>query len=131
MVELAVVPAATVGLLKVQDGDRAIVRERLDRLTKVVTDRLEQRWGGYRVAQMLCEEAYDLSADLEVGNVCVQVDAVEAIEVQKRVPVEHIVDVDHVCHGCHLQLMRPASASRMAARISRQPHLSVVRGWPH
>ena len=52
---------------------------------------------------MAGEEAHDLAADLEVGDVRVEVDAVEAVEVQHDMSVEDVVDVADLNHGCHSQ----------------------------
>jgi hypothetical protein len=42
------------------------------------------------------QELHDLSADLELTEVAVQVDAIQAVQVELHVPVEHIVDRDRI-----------------------------------
>ena len=42
------------------------------------------------------QELHDLSADLELTEVAVQVDPIQAVQVELHVPVEHIVDRDRI-----------------------------------
>ncbi|HET9565787.1 MAG TPA: hypothetical protein VFP27_15085 [Mycobacterium sp.] len=42
------------------------------------------------------QELYDLPAHLELTEVAVQVDPVQAVQVECHVPVEHIVDGDRI-----------------------------------
>ena len=42
------------------------------------------------------QELHDLSADLHPGQVAVQVEPVQTVQVELHVPVEHIVDRDRV-----------------------------------
>jgi hypothetical protein len=48
---------------------------------------------------MLGEEPDHLPAHLQVGNIGVEVDAIQALQVQPHMPVEQIVDVDRLGHG--------------------------------
>ena len=52
VIELAIVPARPVGLLELEDRDLALGREPLDLAAEAVADRLKQRRGGDRLAQM-------------------------------------------------------------------------------
>ena len=51
-----------------------------------------------RVAAQLGEEGDNLAADLEVGAVVVEVDAVEAFDVQCDVAIENIAEGAHQRH---------------------------------
>ena len=73
MIELAVVPAAAIGLLQAQHRDPLRVRERMNLLTEPITDLGEGRRMGDRVPQMIGQ------AD--------------------HMPVQHLVDVGRACHG--------------------------------
>ena len=95
MVELAIIPAGTVGPLEAQQGDGLLLSEGRDCLAEAVPDALEQGRGGDRVAQVLGQERDHLPADLQVGDVGVEVDAVQAVNVECHVTVEDIVDVHH------------------------------------
>lgn len=64
-----------------------------DRRAEPVTDLLEDRRGRDLVAQVRGQERHDLPADLQVGDVGVQVDAVQTLDVERDVPVEDVVDV--------------------------------------
>src|SRR6266571_4693216 len=99
VVELAIVPAGAVGPLEAQQGNVVCLGEGRDRLAEAVADAFEQGWGRHLVAQMLGQERDHLAADLQVGDVGVEVDAVQAIQVQCHVTVEDIVDVHHTGHG--------------------------------
>ncbi|HEY3193670.1 MAG TPA: hypothetical protein VGK42_00365 [Candidatus Dormibacteraeota bacterium] len=98
VIELAIVPAGTVGPLEAQQGNVVCLGEGRDRLAEAVADAFEQGWGRHLVAQMLGQERDHLAADLQVGDVGVEVDAVQAIQVEGDVTVEDIVDVDHHRH---------------------------------
>jgi hypothetical protein len=95
VVELAVVPAGAVGPLEPQQGNRLLLGEGRDCLAEAVPDALEQGRGGDLVAQVLGQERDHLAADLQVGDVGVEVDAVQAVQVKCHVTVEDIVDVHH------------------------------------
>jgi hypothetical protein len=95
VVELAVVPAGAVGPLEPQQGNRLLLGEGRDCLAEAVPDALEQGRGGDLVAQVLGQECHHLTADLQVGDVSVEVDAVQAVQVKCHVTVEDIVDVHH------------------------------------
>jgi hypothetical protein len=99
MVELAVVPAGRVGPPEAQQGDAPLLGEGRHRLAEAVTDALEQHRGGDLVAQMLGQERDHLAADLQVGDVGVEVDAIQALQVQPHMPIQQIVDVDRLGHG--------------------------------
>src|SRR5207245_11052475 len=47
---------------------------------------------------MLSQERHDLTADLQVGDVAIEVHPVEALQVQRHMAVEHIFDIDHLGH---------------------------------
>ena len=59
---------------------------------------LDQGWRSDGLIAMLTEKGHHLTAHLQRGNVGVQVNAVQAFEVQHHVPIEHLVDVANPCH---------------------------------
>jgi hypothetical protein len=95
MIKLAIIPAGAVKPLEAQQGNVVCLGEGRDRLAEAVADAFEQRRGRHLMAQMLGQERDHLAADLQVGDVGVEVDAVQAIQVQRDVTVEDIVDVHH------------------------------------
>jgi hypothetical protein len=110
VVELAVVPAGAVGSLEVQQGDALPLGEGRHRLAEAVADALEQHRGGDLVAQVLGQERDHLAADLQVGDIGVEVEAVQAIQVERDVAVQDLVDVHHRRHIDH-PTVRTASDS--------------------
>jgi hypothetical protein len=134
VVELAVVPAGAVGPLEAQQGDAPLLGEGRDRLAEAVSDPLEQDRGGDLVAQVPGQERDHLAADLQVGDVGVEVDAVQAIQVERYVAVEDVVDVHHRRHIHHPDhedsLGLPSGPTKPTAR-DHPVGSSAVRGWPH
>ena len=59
---------------------------------------LEQGWGGNWLVTLLVEKGDHLAANLQLRNVGVQVDTIQAFEVQQDMPIEHLVDVADPCH---------------------------------
>ncbi len=55
-----------------------------------------------------------LAADLHVGDVGIQVEAVDAGEVEADVTVEHVVDVHHAGHPQMMRARGPALPARQA-----------------
>jgi len=51
------------------------------------------------MAQVLGEEGDHLPADLQVGDVGVQIDAVQALQLEGHMAVEEVVDAAHHSHG--------------------------------
>jgi hypothetical protein len=76
VVELAIIPAGTVGPLEAQQGNVVCLSEGRDRLAEAVADAFEQRRGRDLVAQVPRQERHHLPADLQVGDVGVEVDTV-------------------------------------------------------
>jgi hypothetical protein len=58
-----------------------------------IPDLLQARSGRDRVAAML-KELHELAADLQPAEITVQVEAVQALQVQLHVPVQHVVHRD-------------------------------------
>jgi hypothetical protein len=63
--------------------------------------RFEQGRGRDLVAQVLGQERDHLAADLQVGDIGVEVAAIQAIQVERDVAVEDVVDVHHRRHMDH------------------------------
>jgi hypothetical protein len=51
------------------------------------------------MAQVLGQERDHLPVNLQVGDVGIQVDAVQALQVEGHMAVEEVVDVAHRSHG--------------------------------
>jgi hypothetical protein len=98
VVELAVVPAGAVGPLETQQGNGLLLGEGRNCLAEAVADAFEQGRGRHLVAQMLGQERDHLAADLQVGDVGVEIDTIQAIQVKRYVALEDIVDVHHRRH---------------------------------
>jgi len=67
--------------------------------TETVADLLEQRWRRDREAEMSGEEGDHLTTYLQIGDVGVEQQAVDAVDRQTDVTVEHVVDVHDTCHA--------------------------------
>jgi hypothetical protein len=101
VVELAIVPAGAVGPLEAQQGDALLLGKGRHRLAEAVADALEQGRRRHLVAQMLGQEGDHLAADLQVGDVGVEVEAVQAIQLERYVAVQDLVAVHHRRHMDH------------------------------
>jgi hypothetical protein len=75
-------------------------------LVEANADLLEHRRGGNRHAAVIMQERDDLAAYLKRRHVAAEVDAILALDIQHRVPVQHLRDRDHTRHD-----NRPAQAS--------------------
>ena len=84
-----------VGGLQPHHRDVVRVGERGDRPAEPVTDLLQTRRRRDRKTA-LPQELHHLPADLELTEVAVQVDPIQAVQVEFHVPVEHIVDRDRI-----------------------------------
>ncbi len=101
VVELAVIPAAAIGLLEPQDRDAMPLGEGFDVTAEPVAVALHQRRRRDRVTTMPGEERHHLASDLQAGHVRVQVQPVNTIDLQSDMTIEHVIDVHHrrPCHG--------------------------------
>ena len=95
MVELAVIPAAAIGLLQAQDRDSLRGGERLDLADEAIADPREQRGRGNRIAQVRGQEAHDLATHLQPRHVRVQIQPIDALHLERHMTLEHLVDVRH------------------------------------
>jgi hypothetical protein len=130
MVELAIVPAGAVGPLEAQQGDVPLLGKGRDCLAEAVTDAFEQGRGRHLVAQMLGQERDHLAADLQVGDVGVEIDAIQAIQVERYVAVEDVVDVHHRRHMDHPDRKDSLGLPSGTTKPMTQHHggFSAVRG---
>ncbi|MGI8777458.1 MAG: hypothetical protein ACR2LJ_08745, partial [Acidimicrobiales bacterium] len=71
------------------------------------------------VERMIDQEPDHLAPHLQVGDVGVQVQAVDALDLQGHVPVQHVVDVHHVGHATSLVARRPALPARPTSPLRR------------
>jgi hypothetical protein len=81
------------------------------------TDLLQDRRRGDLIAQMRDQKRHHLPAHLQIRHITVQIDPIQALQIQAHMPVEHIVHRRHRSH--HLSLagqarpdQRPAPACR-------------------
>jgi hypothetical protein len=95
MIELAVVPPSAIRFLQREDRDVVRGSECLHLATPPVADPFQQHRRRDLVAQMLFDEPVDLRADLQPLHVSVQIQPIDTLDLQRDVPVEHIVDVHH------------------------------------
>ncbi len=72
MIEFAVVPPGSVGLLQVEDGHPALGGERLHVAPEPVADLFQEGRRRNREPKVLSEKGHHLSAHLQVGNVGVE-----------------------------------------------------------
>ena len=98
VVELAVIPAGAVGPLQAQHGMSCSSAKASTAWRKRLPMRLN-RAGEHLVAQVLGQERDHLAADLQVGDIGVEVDAIQALQVQRYMTVQDLVDVHHPPHG--------------------------------
>lgn len=87
-----------IALLEAHHRDVFGLGEVVDGFAEGGADLVEQRRGGDLVAAVLAEESDHLPADLEVGDVGVQVHPVQALDVEGDVAVQEIVDVRDTSH---------------------------------
>jgi hypothetical protein len=77
---------------------------------------------------MLVEQGDHLAANLRCGNVGIQVDTIQAYEIQHHMPGENLIDVANHCHRAYPAATRGAI---IALLISHRKRRSAVCGWPH
>ena len=80
------------------DRDLTLLGESGDCSPKGLAHFLEQGWGGNWLVTLPVEKGDHLAANLQRRNVGVQVDTIQAFEVQQDMPVEHFIDVADPCH---------------------------------
>jgi hypothetical protein len=93
-------------LLGPDQGDAVPVGEVRHRLAEPVPDLLEHRRRGDGQLQVVLHEPDHLPAHLEVGDVGVEVEAVEALQVQSDVAVEEVVHIEGLPCGRSLHSSR-------------------------
>jgi hypothetical protein len=81
------------------DRDAVVGGEAGHRRPERVADLGEAGRRGNRMAQVLGQERDHLPADLQVRDVGVQIDAVQALQVEGHMAVEEVVDVARCGHG--------------------------------
>jgi hypothetical protein len=118
-----------IALPETDDWDLMALGERGDCLAKTLAHLLEQGWRGDRLITLLVEKGDHLAANLQGRNVRVQVDTIQAFEVQHHVPIENLIDVADRCHAA----LPPAKLTEaiIALHIGDRKGYSAVRGWPH
>jgi hypothetical protein len=107
VIELAVIPAAAVRLLQLQDRDPMARSEGLDLASEASADLLDESGRADAIAEVTFQELVDLRPDLQVRHIGVEVEPVDALHLQRDVTVEHLVDVHHLAHHGERALTGP------------------------
>jgi hypothetical protein len=97
-----------------------------DRPAEALPDLVEQRWRREPVAQVPGQERHHLGAGLQLGDVGVEVDAVQALDVQPDMAVQDIVDRDYA--RAHDRLPHPPTGRRSSASPQRKHQLNHPTG---
>jgi len=100
--------------------DALVDGEPVDRLTERGPHLVEDRRRRDRIAQVRGQEGDDLPADLQIGHVGVEVNPVQALQVQRDLPIENLVDRHRCGHARQpglIQPLRPASSCRGGAAM--------------
>jgi hypothetical protein len=84
-----------VGGLQTHYRDVVSIGEGRDRPAEPVTDLLQTRRRRHREPAP-AQELHHLPTHLELGEIAVQVDAVQAVDAELHVPLEHVVDRDRI-----------------------------------
>jgi hypothetical protein len=85
--------------LELEQRDAMAAGKGLDGLTEVIAEVGEEGRRGDGVTEVAGEEGDDLAADLKAGAISVEVDTIEALEVEHQVLIEKLVEVGDGCHG--------------------------------
>jgi hypothetical protein len=113
--------------------DVVSLRERCDPAAEGISDLLQARRRRHRVTAMV-QELDDLPADLQLPQVPMQVKPVQALQVQRNMPVEHVIDRDRHRSpqpGRHNTLQNMGYERRMrlpARKCHAEPGTSAVSG---
>ena len=86
-------------LLEMHNGNVVLLGEDIDGLAEPVAHLFHHRGRGDHHAQVTPHEAHHLARGLEVRHVGVQVDPVEALEIEHHMVIEQVVHVDDGGHG--------------------------------
>jgi hypothetical protein len=97
MVDLAVIPAVRSASSNAEP-DVVVAGEGGDVTTELVTDPVKDGRRRDRVAQMTGEEDHRLIPDLEIGHLGVEIQPVDTVDLQRHMPVQHVIDVRHARH---------------------------------
>jgi hypothetical protein len=114
---------------ELHDRDVVALGEPGHRLAETGADLLEHRRGGNRHAQVIVQEREDPAAGLQRRHIAIEVNPVQALDVQHGVTIQQLRDCDHMRHGDRLQ-HAPLRSQDQPARTSMQaePSASAVRG---
>ncbi len=112
VVEFSVVPARAVRLVQSQQRDRVVLGEGLDLTAEAVADLVHHRRRGDGHAQVVAQEVGHLPRRLEPWHVGVEIEPIDAFELQGHVPVEYVVDVHCAGHAYSV----PARGTALPAR---------------
>src|SRR6195256_937959 len=107
-------------LLELDHRDVVVLGEPRHRLPEPGADLLEHRRGDDRHPEVIVQERDDLAAYLQLRHVAVEVDAVQALDVQHRMTIQQLRDRDHTRHDNRPAQHRYDPSLNHAAPLSRQ-----------
>ena len=122
------------GLVLLEPDPRDVVGigERQHRPAEPVAHLPEQRRRGERESQVAGEERHHLGTGLQDRHVGVEVDPVQALDIQRHMPVQHVIHRHDPSHDDHLPqpllvaMMRSPAPTRMPNHATRrseaEPH---------
>ena len=121
MIELAVIPAGAVRRCELQHRDPPVAREPAGLRSEPITDLSQQRRGRDRMPEMPTQEPHNLTGDLQPRHIRVEDHPVDALDLERHMTLEHIVDIRHARHPasmtahaprCHTQRPEPDGGGR-------------------
>jgi hypothetical protein len=114
--------AAHIGLAEPHPGDAVVLREGGHCPPEPLAELLEQRRRGEWVAQVAGQERHHLRAGLQLGHVGIEVNAIQALDIQSNMPIQNLGHGDDpLRHDDHL-------ATEDAAATAPPPQPLHVRG---
>jgi hypothetical protein len=117
-----------VTLVEADHRDVVGLREQRDRVAKRCAHLLHDRWRGNRIAQVPGHEPHHLPGDLKVRHIAVEIDPVQALQIQGHVTIQKIVHRQRISHHPRMTQARPTKPARASA--VRGTASLVARVWP-
>ena len=104
-----------VTLVEADHRDVVGLREQRDRVAERCAHLLHDRRRGNRIAQVLGHEPHHLPGDLKVRHVAVEIDPVQALQIQGHVTIQKIVHRQRFSHHPRMTQARHAKPARSSA----------------
>jgi hypothetical protein len=119
-------------LAELDPGDVIGIGKGEHRLAEPVAQLPEQHWRGEREPQVPGQERHHLGTGLQDRHVGVEIDPVQALDIQHHMPVQHVIHRYDLRHDDHLPqpllvaMMRPPAPMRLPNHATRrseaEPH---------